>query len=76
MARRVIYVRLLREGASALRPAEGIDLGGNVFRLLPVPGYDPRDEPWEFPPGSLVRCEWQSRDEEEVLVAKSRSRVI
>lgn len=30
----------------------------NWKNLLKESSYDPEFEEWEFPPGSLVRCEW------------------
>jgi hypothetical protein len=51
-----IYVRLLDEGTEVARPTDALPLGDGLFRVLPTPDYDPQDETWEFPPGSLVRC--------------------
>jgi hypothetical protein len=66
---RTIYVELLDEGTTVVRPTQGEALAGDVYRLLPTPDYDPDDEHWEFPPGSVVRCVKEIRDGEEVLVA-------
>jgi hypothetical protein len=52
-----IYVRLLDEGTEVGRPTEGLDLGGGFFKILPNEHYDPEEEKWEFPPGSVVRGE-------------------
>jgi hypothetical protein len=54
-----IYVELLDEGTPTIRPTSGIHIADNIYRLLPTPNYDPEDETWLFPPGSLVQCEWQ-----------------
>ena len=51
----VIYVRLLDEGTEVSRPTEVLEVGPGLFKVLPTPDYDPADEKWEFPPGSIVR---------------------
>lgn len=52
-----IYVRLLGEGTVVYRPVMAVHQGDGTYRVLATQGYDPEDEQWEFPPGSLVRCE-------------------
>jgi hypothetical protein len=64
-----IYVHLLDEGTTVLRPTQGAPLGSNVYRVLATPDYDQEDEHWQFPPGSIVRCVIERRDGEDVLVA-------
>jgi archaellum component FlaF (FlaF/FlaG flagellin family) len=64
-----IYVNLLDEGTTVVRPTQGALLGNNVYRVLATPDYDPDDEHWQFPPGSIVRCVIERRDGEDVLVA-------
>ncbi len=65
-----IYVYLLNEGTDAWAPAKGERVGADTFRLLPP---QPRDEDWQFPPGSVVRVETQQKrkkaDPVTVLVA-------
>ncbi len=39
-----------------MRPTQAIPLGGDLYKLLPTPHYDPEDEIWEFVPGAIVRC--------------------
>lgn len=67
---RTIYVHLLDEGVEVVRPTQGVPLGGDVYRVLATPNYDPQDEHWEFAPGSVVRCVREKRDGDEVLVAR------
>ena len=67
---RAVYVELLDEGTTVLRPTQGEILGGDHYGLLPTPDYDPDDEHWEFLPGSIVRCNKEVRDGEELLVAR------
>jgi hypothetical protein len=50
-----IHVRLQDEGTEVCRPTEALDLGNGFFKILPTKRYDPQDEKWEFPPGSVVR---------------------
>lgn len=52
-----IYIRLLEEATTCLRPTEALPLPGGTYRVLPTPNYDPADEVWEFAPGSIVHCE-------------------
>lgn len=65
-----IYVHLLDEGTTVVRPTQGAPLGDDVYRILPTPDYDPDDEHWQFPPGSIVRCVVEKRDGDEILVAQ------
>lgn len=67
-----IYIPLLDEGVAVVRPTQGEPLGDDVYRVLPTDDYDPNDEHWEFPPGSVVTCRRETRDGDEVLVAVSR----
>ena len=67
---RPVYVELLDEGTTVIRPSLGESLGGDVYRLLPTTDYDYESEHWEFPPGSIVRCVKEIHDAEELLVAR------
>lgn len=51
-----IYVRLLGEGTEVSRPTQALYLGDGLFKVLATEHYDPDDEKWEFPPGSIVRA--------------------
>jgi hypothetical protein len=64
-----IYIRLLDEGTEVFRPTSAESLGQGVFKVLPTSNYDPREEKWEFAPGSLVECEKRKLEGDEVLVA-------
>lgn len=52
-----IYIPLLNEETPVIRGTMAIDLGNNIYRVLPTPFYDPTDETWQFLPGSVVKCE-------------------
>jgi hypothetical protein len=52
----LIHVPLLNEGTECSRPTQAERIGNNLFKLLPTPNYNPEDEQWEFPPGSIVRA--------------------
>ena len=65
-----IYVNLLDEGVTVLRPTQALQLGVNEYKVLPPTDYDPDDEHWEFPPGSIVRCTQVERDGEIIQVAR------
>lgn len=64
-----IFVRLLEEGTEVSRPAEALDLGNGLFRILATPTYDTEDERWEFPPDSIVRLEKHRDKGREYLLA-------
>jgi hypothetical protein len=67
-----VFVELLDEGTVCLRPTQGIPLGECTYRLLPTANYDPDDERWQFPPGSVVKCRTEVWSGKEVLVARER----
>ncbi|MBL8638032.1 MAG: hypothetical protein JNN09_06010 [Alphaproteobacteria bacterium] len=50
-----VYVVLLEEGTDTIRGTQAVNLGNGLVQLLPTPWYDPEDEVWEFPPGSIVK---------------------
>ena len=64
-----IYVGLLDEGAPTSRPTQAERIGEDLFRLLPTPNYDPEDEHWEFPPGSVVRTKTMEYEGKKLLFA-------
>jgi hypothetical protein len=66
-----IYVRLLNEGTDVLRPVAARRISDTEFLLLQPEDYDPFDEQWEFPPGSVVHSRPEIRRGEQVLVATS-----
>ena len=68
-----VYVRLLNEGTEVSRPTEARDLGGGLFEILPGEHYDPEDETWEFPPGSVVRIKQTEDASGTYLLAVSDS---
>ncbi len=65
-----IYVRLLDEGTEVLRPTFGKPIGNDTFELLPTSDYDPRDEKWEFAPGSIVKCVTRKSGGKNIAVAE------
>jgi len=67
-----VFVELLEEGTTCLRPTLAQPLGEGKYRLLPTEDYDPDDEHWAFPPGSIVRCRKERWSGGEVLVARER----
>src|SRR5580700_1851437 len=52
-----IYIRLLEEAVTCIRPTEAEPLNDGTYRALPTADYDPTDEVWEIAPGSVVHCE-------------------
>ena len=70
----IVYVPLLNEGTSVVRPTQGVKLAESVYRTLPTVAYDPSDEEWEFPPGSVVECVLETRNGQAMLVARTKAR--
>jgi hypothetical protein len=68
-----VYVPLLNEGTPVIRPTQGVKVAENVYRVLPSKDYDPNDEEWEFPPGSVVECVIETRSGQEILVARKKA---
>lgn len=66
-----IHVRLLGESVDVWRPVDAIEVHDSLFRIddQPVPI---EDEPWQFHPGDLVRCESVVSDDDSILVAVER----
>jgi hypothetical protein len=69
-----VFVPLLNEGTTVLRPTTGVILEADVVEILPTTDYDPAVEDWEFPPGSKVKCVTELRGGRKVLVARQRIR--
>jgi len=66
-----IYIPLLDEGTSVIRPTEGKHIKDNIFLLLPTNNYDPSSESWMFPPGATVQCKREVWGNKEVWVARN-----
>ena len=64
-----IYVQLLDEGTPTMRPTEAIVLENGLFKVLPIPDYDPEDEIWEYLPGSIVKCQEFKNEDGQYLLA-------
>jgi hypothetical protein len=65
----ILHIRLINEGTEVARPTQALALTDGTFRLLPTSDYDPENEIWEFPPGSIVGAEVQHWSSGEILVA-------
>lgn len=52
-----IYLKWLTKLGYILKSREAISLGRNTFKLLPPSNTPPEEGTWEFPVGSVVRCE-------------------
>jgi len=62
-----IYVSLKGEGVDVWRPVEAIEEEAGIFRILSEPK---KEEDWQFPSGSRVRCEKRKLASGEATVAK------
>jgi hypothetical protein len=40
-----------------------------IYKLLPTSNYDPEDEQWQFLPGTIVHCMFETHDGNRILVA-------
>jgi hypothetical protein len=67
-----IYIPLVDEGTTVSRPTLAVPLGNDLYRVLATPDYDPADEHWKFPPGSVVRCISRSEDGTPILIAHEK----
>ncbi len=65
-----VYVRLLHEGTEVSRPTQALLVKDGVYRLLPNHDYNPEDEQWEFPPGSMIRVTRKISCDGDYLLAK------
>jgi hypothetical protein len=65
---RDIYVQILDEGTPVYRPVEADFVAHGIYRLKESRSYD-SDECWEFPPGSLVKCEERTLQDGRYMVA-------
>ena len=72
MKKRTIYVALLDEGVNVWRPVAAEQLPTGNFRIL-LGEVNPEIERWEFPPGSVVRCESRKLSEGVTLVAVAQA---
>lgn len=70
-----IYINLIDEGTKVARPTEGITFGNSIYKVLPTPDYDPENEHWEFPPGSIVRCVIENWSEGDILIAHELAQI-
>ena len=64
-----IYIKMLNEGTMVYRPVPAYKIEDRIYKVQGFDIYDPEDEVWEFPPGTLVLVEEQKDDGDTVLVA-------
>ena len=64
-----IYIPLLDEGTDVLRPTQGTKRDEDQYEVLATEDYDPEDENWKFPPGTVVRCKYENHEGEDLVVA-------
>ncbi|HEX8521983.1 MAG TPA: hypothetical protein VF669_06980 [Tepidisphaeraceae bacterium] len=64
-----IDIALLDEDVNVWRPAPAWKIGPSTFIVLRPDDYDPEDEQWEFPPGSVVIGELRQTSEGSRLTA-------
>jgi hypothetical protein len=69
MNKAIVYIPLLDEGTPVWRPTEAEEVSDLTFMVLPTANYNPDDEHWAFPPGTIVRCIYEVRSGNTVLVA-------
>jgi hypothetical protein len=67
-----VLVKLLNEGTEVVRPTLARRLEEGMYALLPTEDYDPKDENWGFPPGSLVQVKRIKKDGETHLLAVAK----
>ncbi len=42
-------------GAFWVKTTNALSIGNGLYEVLPTPHYNPTEEKWKFPPGSIVR---------------------
>jgi hypothetical protein len=65
-----IYIPLLNEGVPVVRPTQGRPQGNRDYLVLETSDYDAESETWEFPPGTVVTCVFETHEGREILVAR------
>ena len=68
-----VYVELINEGTRCIRPTLAEPRDDGNYLLMSTANYDPEDERWQFPPGTLVKCWRETWSGGEVLVARERA---
>jgi hypothetical protein len=68
----IVHVALLDEGVNVWRPAPAVKIDAQTYVLLRPDNYDPEDETWEFPPGSMVICQSRQISDGTILAAIRR----
>jgi hypothetical protein len=64
-----IYVALLDEGADVWRPVPAHRIDDDTYVILRPDDYDPDDETWQFPPGTLVTCQPRATRDGTIVAA-------
>ena len=72
MTTEIIHVALLDEGVDVWRPVPAHRVDGETYVILRPDTYDPSDETWEFPPGSVVKCRTRQTRDGTILTAVER----
>jgi hypothetical protein len=68
-----IYVSLLDEGVDVRRPVPALPVDHDTYVILQPDDYDPSDERWEFPPGSVVVVEPRHTSDGTIRAAVRRA---
>jgi hypothetical protein len=74
-----IYIKMLNEGTMVYRPVPAYKIEDRIYKVHGFDIYDPEDEIWEFPPGTLVLVEEQKDDAKlylSLLKNKDSSRLL
>lgn len=69
MTTETIYVALLDEGVDVWRPVPAHQADDQTYVILRPDGYDPTEENWEFPPGSIVKVRSRRVSDGTILAA-------
>jgi len=64
-----IFIRLMDEGTDVFRPVSATKISDDVYEIDESNSYDPKDEVWEFLPGTLVKVESRLLSGQAELVA-------
>jgi hypothetical protein len=67
-----IYVSLENEGTDVWRPVEAKRVDHDIY-LIPDETVVPKDEVWQFQPGTVVRCTLADKSGEQCLIAVEKA---
>ncbi|MDH6344167.1 hypothetical protein M2480_003082 [Parabacteroides sp. PFB2-12] len=72
----IVYMPLLNEGTSVLRPVMAFNMGNNIYKIIGTENGlkpDDLDEEWLFPVGSYLTCRIKQQDINDIILVVDSS---